>query len=393
VKDAFADLSDAPGNTALGHADLSNLDPNPGTVGYQNAAAGFNALFNNFDGYGNTATGFRSLYNNDNDHTGAGWGNTATGDQSMLNNVDGFANTGIGHFALMNNSIGSENTAVGKDSMSANQTGIRNTAVGVSSLQSTTAGGNSGFGYRALAGNVSGTNNTAIGFQAGTGISGNNNTVIGANANVGGGLTNASAIGSGASVTAGNTMVLGSTNVSVVIGATTAADKLQVVGDIRVGTSGTNGCIKNFSGAGIVGTCSSDIRLKQNIQPFFPVLGKLIHLQPVSYEWRSDEHPEYHFGSERANGLIAQEVEKVFPDMVATDERGYKAVNYSELPLLLLQAVRELKAENDSLRQERASDQQHLLETLKQQQQIIRQLQSDLDGLKGRSPAENGRGK
>jgi hypothetical protein len=55
--------------------------------------------------------------------------------------------------------------------------------------------------------------------------------------------------------------------------------------------------------------------------------------------------------------LIAQNVEKVFPNMVATDDRGYKAVNYSQLPLLLLQAVRELKAENDALKSE--------LETLK----------------------------
>src|SRR5437660_9112630 len=139
-------------------------------------------------------------------------------------------------------------------------------------------------------------------------------------------------------------MVLGDPTVSVAIGTSAPATKLQVVGDIRVGTSGTNGCIQNFSGAPIMGTCSSDLRLKKNIQLFPPVLGKLIHLQPVSYEWRSDEHPEYHFGPERTTGLIAQEVEKDFPDMVAVDDRGYKAVNYTQLPLLLLQAVRELKA-------------------------------------------------
>ena len=43
---------------------------------------------------------------------------------------------------------------------------------------------------------------------------------------------------------------------------------LQVFGDIRVGTSGTNGCLKNFAGTGIIGTCSSDRRLKKNITPF-----------------------------------------------------------------------------------------------------------------------------
>jgi hypothetical protein len=50
--------------------------------------------------------------------------------------------------------------------------------------------------------------------------------------------------------------------------------------------------------------------------------------------------------------LIAQDVEKVMPELVTQDDRSFKAVKYSQLPLLLLQAVRELKAENDNLREE-----------------------------------------
>jgi hypothetical protein len=49
--------------------------------------------------------------------------------------------------------------------------------------------------------------------------------------------------------------------------------------------------------------------------------------------------------------LIAQDVEKVLPDLVETDADGFKAVNYSKLPLLTIQAVKELKAENDALKQ------------------------------------------
>ena len=71
-------------------------------------------------------------------------------------------------------------------------------------------------------------------------------------------------------------------------GIPTATDRLQVFGDIRVGTTGTNGCLKNFAGTGIVGTCSSDRRLKKNITPFAPVLDQLTALQPVHYFWRSD---------------------------------------------------------------------------------------------------------
>jgi hypothetical protein len=142
-----------------------------------------------------------------------------------------------------------------------------------------------------------------------------------------------------------------------------------------VGKGGTNGCIQGFGGAPIAGTCSSDARLKQNIEQFPPVLDKISQLQPVTYDWRAEEHPEYHFGNERTTGLIAQEVEKVFPNMVATDERGYKAVNYSQLPLLLLQAIRELKANSDS--------------TIQQQQSQIRELKTEIEALRLRLDNRN----
>lgn len=51
-------------------------------------------------------------------------------------------------------------------------------------------------------------------------------------------------------------------------------------------------------------------------------------------------------------GVVAQEVEKVFPDLVKTGPDGYKAVAYDRLSVVLLGAVQELKAENDNLRRE-----------------------------------------
>jgi len=70
----------------------------------------------------------------------------------------------------------------------------------------------------------------------------------------------------------------------------------------------------------------------------------------VHFYWRADEFPEHHFGDGQAYGLIAQEVEQVLPELVVTHEDGYKAVDYSKLPLLTIQAVKELKAENDDLK-------------------------------------------
>ena len=134
-------------------------------------------------------------------------------------------------------------------------------------------------------------------------------------------------------------------------GVPTATDRLQVFGDIRVGTTGTNGCIRNFAGTGIVGTCSSDRRLKKDVTPFGSMLDKVSALQPVHYFWRATDFPSRHFGNDRADGLIAQDVEQILPELVSTDGDGYKAVDYSKLPLLTIQAVKELKAENDTLKQ------------------------------------------
>ncbi|HXI90199.1 MAG TPA: tail fiber domain-containing protein [Blastocatellia bacterium] len=157
------------------------------------------------------------------------------------------------------------------------------------------------------------------------------------------------------------------------IGTNAPSDKLHVAGDIRVGT-GTTGCVKDADGTVIAGACSSDVRLKRSITPFPELLEKLVRLQPVHFYWRADQFPERHLGSSQSFGLVAQDVEKVMPDLVAEDESGYKVVRYNKLPLILLEALKELKAENDSLKQE--------LHKVSQQQEQSRRQQIVIDGLK-----------
>jgi hypothetical protein len=70
----------------------------------------------------------------------------------------------------------------------------------------------------------------------------------------------------------------------------------------------------------------------------------------VHFYWRAAEFPDRHFGEAQTYGLIAQDVEQVFPELVVTGEDGFKAIDYSRLPLLTIQAVKELKAENDDLK-------------------------------------------
>ena len=151
----------------------------------------------------------------------------------------------------------------------------------------------------------------------------------------------------------GHPLALQDTGGSVGIGTDTPRDLLEVNGELRVAD-----CVKNAAGTQIAGTCPSDERLKTNIEPFSPLLSGLVRLQPVHFDWRAVEYPDYHFGSERGYGLIAQQVEQVFPELISRDKNGFKAVNYSELPLLLLQAIRELDAANQSMQEQHKLDMQ-----------------------------------
>ena len=80
------------------------------------------------------------------------------------------------------------------------------------------------------------------------------------------------------------------------------------------------------------------------------MLDKVTKLQPVYYSWKAEAAPALHLSGE-AFGLIAQDVEKVLPELVTNDGReGYKAIHYDMLPMMMLQAMRELKEENDTLK-------------------------------------------
>ena len=128
------------------------------------------------------------------------------------------------------------------------------------------------------------------------------------------------------------------------IGTATPLGQLHAVGDVRFGN-----CVRNSAGTQIAGTCASAARFKREITPFPPMLDRVAALRPVHYFWRAAEFPSRAWGEEQTYGLVAQDVEAVLPDLVHTMPDGYKAVDYSKLPLVLLQAVRELTAANAAL--------------------------------------------
>jgi hypothetical protein len=97
------------------------------------------------------------------------------------------------------------------------------------------------------------------------------------------------------------------------------------------------------------GTCTSDVRLKKNVRALTGTLEDLVKLRPVTFEWRSPEEGGRTKGQQW--GFIAQEVEKVKPEWVGVNDDGFKTINMSHLPVMLVDGVRALKIENDDLRE------------------------------------------
>jgi hypothetical protein len=132
-------------------------------------------------------------------------------------------------------------------------------------------------------------------------------------------------------------------------------DQLVLANDGNVGIGTTtpthlltvNGSASNPSGQW---TVSSDARLKQHIAPLPAQLTRLLRLRGVTYEWRE---PEKHGGLRGPQiGMIAQEVEEVFPEWVGTDAEGYKTLTYRGFEAITVESLRELKAENTELKGE-----------------------------------------
>lgn len=324
-------------NTAAGEdALLSN------TLGSQNTAVGGSALQANTTGSNNTASGYQALYSNVN-----GSGSTANGYQALQYNTSGGSNTADGYQALQQNTQGSFNTASGTQSLESNTTGVNNTAVGAAALQANNiGGGNTATGYNAMQQNTSGSENTALGWSAlNANISGGYNVAIGWDA-LNSNTTGATNIAIGA-YAAQNVAGINSNNIH--IGSQGASSDTGV---IKIGTQGTQTsvAIAGISGAsasggaavyvtatGQLGTVLSSGRFKEQITDMGDTSNKLFQLHPVSFFYK----PQYDDGSHLPQyGLIAEEVAKVYPEMVAYDNDGnVLTVKYQLLTPMLLNEV------------------------------------------------------
>jgi hypothetical protein len=297
-------------NTAFGDTAL-----NFNTTGFDNTAVGFDALQVNKTGTDNTATGFGALFKN------TASGNTAFGGSALEFNTTGSLNTATGQGALNKNTTGSENTADGQGALAGSTTASDNTATGFSALKADTTGpNNTANGFQALNKNTTGGSNTACGWNAlSANTTGSSNIAIGVSA--GSGLTTGSnnidiaAVGGAAE---SNTTRLGKFGVQ---------KNAYIIGVSGVTVAGGVGVIIDTSGH--LGTVVSSARYKDNIQPMDRASEAILALQPVTFHYKKDLDPQ---GIPQF-GLVAEEVEKVDPKLVAHDDKGkpysvrYEAVN------------------------------------------------------------------
>jgi hypothetical protein len=335
-------------NTAEGQSALFSL-----TTGVHNTALGFSSLFRNTTGNVNTASGSQALLNNT-----TGNRNTATGFSALLGNTIGSQNTATGCLALTSNTTGTSNTANGAFALSSNTNGVFNTANGVGALASNTTGGsNTAIGVDALSDNTTGIFNTAIGVGAMSGglygpVTGRSNTAVGFNAmlaassgdgNVAigeaalylGVSDNNTAVGNGALESNG-----GSNNIALGNGAGQnhgGGDNSIYIGNqgveadsntIRIGDPAmqTATYIAGISGAvvpagvavivgsdGRLGTMVSSARFKDDIKPMDKASEPILALKPVTFHYKKELDPK---GTVQF-GLVAEQVEKIDPDLVS----------------------------------------------------------------------------
>jgi trimeric autotransporter adhesin len=323
------------GNTAEGQNAMLNL-----TSGAYNTAIGYLSLGFNTTGSFCTAVGAGTLLSNTANE------NTATGAAALLNNTTGILNTANGAFALLNNTTGGNNTAIGVNALVANTIGNNNTALGVVAARDNTEGNyNTAIGYQALYHNVTGNDNTAIGDNALLSSDGNDNTAMGFSALINNTSFNNTAIGSYALSNA-----TGSNNTAVGVDAGSNISTAQDV--IAIGHPGANvnnSCyIGNISGAdtaggeavfitadGKLGTVNmpSAARFKDEIKPMSTASEAIFAFKPVTFRYKKEFDPK---GIPQF-GLVAEEVEKVNPDLVKRDREGkLQTVRYEAVNAMLL---------------------------------------------------------
>jgi hypothetical protein len=297
------------------------------SIGYQSSVSG---------GAYNIASGQRSFIG------GGGGGTAAEGNKAFAHysSILGGSYNIAGDPALANHTIGLISSVSG---------GAYNTASGNYSFiggggDGTAAGGNKAFAnYSAVLGgafNIAG--DPAL-----------TSHLVGLQSCISGGYSG-KAQGWGSSISGGNlnTVTTGGTGASISGGVNnTASGPFASISGGRNKTASAD----SSSAIGALGETwvqslhiTSDERLKENIVPIEGALEKVSNLRGVTFDWKRAGSSAGEAPKGRQIGLIAQEVEKVLPEVVASN--GHKAVEYGNIVAVLVEAEKELKSQNEELK-------------------------------------------
>ena len=384
-------------NTAEGQDALLNL-----TTGTFNTAVGFRSLTSDTDGSFNTAVGAGTLLLDVGDQTsGEGTQNTATGAWALLSNSIGRENTANGAFALLaiQKAPSTPPSALRRSQITwteaTTQPPVTEHSLAMYTARRTrlsvlhrspatplvtrtrpsvimrfcptvTADGNTAVG-EALSSNI-GTVNTAIGFSALE-----NNTTGGGNI----------AVGSGA----GESIITGSSNID--IGNTGFGDESNT---IRIGSSQTKAVMVNIFGMtvggaaqvyvnanGLLGTSTSSARFKTNIRDMGATSETLLALRPVTFRYKPELDPE----GIAQFGLVAEEVEKVNPNLVVRDKEGKPyTVRYDAVNAMLLNEFLKEHQRVEDLRKDFHATVVQLTAQLREQAAQIQRVSAQLEASK-----------
>jgi hypothetical protein len=305
-------------NTFLG-AEAGNLTLSvAGTVAQNLVGIGALALSSITTGSANTAVGAGALM-----LCTTGGSNTAVGDVALRDLTTGIGNTAVGAFSC-STSTGNGNTAVGYDSLN---TGDNNIAIGYEALQVNTGNNNTCVGYQSGVSITTGTDNTAIGYRALDDlVSGVGNIAIGDSAG------SAWTAGEDNNIAIGFIGFPGDNNIIRIGAGSHTAFYAQ-----GIYSSAVSGRDVYVTSLGRVGYLSSSVRYKENIKNLDISTDLINQLRPVTFNYKEDEDPRVCYG------LIAEEVDKIIPDLVDRDPDGtIQTIRYKEMIPMLLNEIQKL---------------------------------------------------
>jgi len=387
-------------NTAVGYNALRSNQPTSTSNGSGNTALGVNALSSNTIGLLNTASGIGALLQNT-----TGSYNTANGNASLNANTTGSYNTAFGTQAGYTatpsnaNTTGSNNTFIGAYSGPGTTTQLTNaTAIGYKALvnqsNSLVLGGTGtdavsvGIGTRTPAATLTVLN--SIPATKGLTVQGaasqtanlqewqDSSGAVMASVNPSGNIRSYNKdiyFRDGVDVNhglgwygAGKLFATTSIDGPVLYGWTGGAlgtmnggQKVMLKWDngsfdfygysrFRILSSGSNSVCLDANNS--ISTCSSDARMKKDVVPLpetMDVLGSLLKLRGVTFAWDKSNEKAAGMADGRDLGMIAQEVEQVFPEVVHTDKDGYKSMDYPKLVAFLIEVNKAQQAQLDAL--------------------------------------------